>query len=134
VLNQEIETIKRLGVEIKLDSRVDDPASLLNKGYKAVLIAVGAHKGSKMRVPGEDLKGVIDAVDFLRPICLGDKVEMGKKIAVVGGGNSAIDAARTALRKGADEVHVIYRRDRDNMPAEPEKLSQPNRKASFSIS
>jgi NADH-quinone oxidoreductase subunit F len=122
VLNQEIETIKRLGVEIKLDSRVDDPASLLNKGYKAVLIAVGAHKGSKMRVPGEDLKGVIDAVDFLRPICLGDKVEMGKKIAVVGGGNSAIDAARTALRKGADEVHVIYRRDRDNMPAEPEEV------------
>jgi NADH-quinone oxidoreductase subunit F len=121
-LNREIETIKKLGVEIKLNSRVADPAALLTQGYKSVLIAVGAHKGSKMRVAGEDLSGVIDAVDFLRPICLGDRVEMGHQVAVVGGGNSAIDAARTALRKGAREVHVIYRRDRDNMPAEQEEV------------
>ena len=121
-LNKEIETIKKLGVQIKLNARIEDPNALLAQGYKAVLIAVGAHKGSKMRVTGEELSGVIDAVDFLRPICLGDRVEMGEKIAVVGGGNSAIDAARTAVRKGAREVHVIYRRDRDNMPAEPEEV------------
>jgi NADH-quinone oxidoreductase subunit F len=121
-LNREIETIKKLGVQIKLNTRIEDPNALLAQGYNAVLIAVGAHKGSKMRVSGEELSGVIDAVDFLRPICLGDRVEIGEKIAVVGGGNSAIDAARTAIRKGAREVHVIYRRDRDNMPAEQEEV------------
>ncbi len=122
LLNREIETIKRLGIQIKLNTRVEDPTALLSQGYKAVLIAVGAHKGSRLRVPGEDLKGVIDAIDFLRPICLGDRMEMGQNIVVVGGGNSALDAARAAVRKGAQEVHVLYRRDRKSMPAEPEEV------------
>jgi NADH-quinone oxidoreductase subunit F len=122
LLNREIENVKKLGVTIHLDSRIEDPAALLSQGYKAVLIAVGAHKGAKINLPGENLKGVIDAIDFLRPICLGDRSEIGQKIGIVGGGNSALDAARAAVRKGAHEVHIIYRRDRKNMPAEPEEV------------
>jgi NADH-quinone oxidoreductase subunit F len=122
LLNREIETVKKLGVVIKLNAKVEDPTALLAQGYKAVLIAVGAHKGVHMNIPGEELKGVIDAIDFLRPICLGDRSDIGEKIAVIGGGNSSLDAARAAIRKGAHEVHIIYRRDRKNMPAEPEEV------------
>jgi NADH-quinone oxidoreductase subunit F len=122
ILNREIANVKKLGVTIKLNTRIEDPFSLLDQGYKAVLIAVGAHKGTKMQVPGEDLEGVMDAVDFLRPVNMGNYVHIGEKIAVVGGGNSAIDAARVAVRKGAKEVHVLYRRERADMPAEEEEV------------
>jgi formate dehydrogenase major subunit len=75
-----------------------------------------------MSIPGEDLKGVMDAVDFLHPINLGDRLDVGEKVAIIGGGNSAIDAARVAVRKGAREVHVFYRRERLDMPAEEEEV------------
>jgi NADH-quinone oxidoreductase subunit F len=122
VLNREIDNIKRLGVEIKLNSRVDDIDRLITLGYNAVFVAVGAHKGTSMGVSGENLSGVMDAVDFLRPVNLGNRIDIGERIAVVGGGNSAIDAARTAIRKGAREVHVLYRRERVDMPAEEEEV------------
>jgi NADH-quinone oxidoreductase subunit F len=122
VLQREIDNVKKLGVEIKLNSRIDDIAGLLNNGFKAVLVAVGAHKGNKMGIPGEDLKGVTDAIDFLRNVILGKEIKVGSKVAVVGGGNSAIDAARTALRTGAREVHIIYRREKADMPAEVEEI------------
>jgi NADH-quinone oxidoreductase subunit F len=122
ILNSEIDHIRKLGVEIKLNTRIDDPIALLDKGYSAVFIAVGAHNGIKMNIPGEDLKGVMDAVDFLHPINMGDRLDVGEKIAIIGGGNSAIDAARVAVRKGAREVHVIYRRERVDMPAEEEEV------------
>jgi NADH-quinone oxidoreductase subunit F len=122
LLNREIETIKKLGIEVKLNSKITDPAGLLRQGFKAVIIAIGAHKGVRMNLPGEEYKGVIDAIDFLRPICLGDRVQIGEKIAVIGGGNSALDAARAAIRKGVQEIHIIYRRDKLNMPAEHEEV------------
>jgi NADH-quinone oxidoreductase subunit F len=121
-LQREIENVKKLGVEIRLNTRIDDIPGLLKNGYKAVLIAVGAHKGNKMGIPGEDLKGVSDAIDYLRAVNLGQKTGIGKKVAVVGGGNSAIDAARTAIRNGAQEVHIIYRRQKADMPAEVEEV------------
>jgi NADH-quinone oxidoreductase subunit F len=122
VLNREIETIKKLGVEIRLNTPINDVESLLKDGYQAVFIATGAHKGDKMGIPGEDLNGVFDAIDFLRDVNLGKDVEVGQKVAVVGGGNSAIDAARVALRKGAKEAHILYRRERRDMPAIGEEI------------
>ena len=121
ILQKEIDEIKEIGVEIKLNTPMKDTGALLNDGYKAVFIATGAHIGTKMNIPGEDLSGVYDAIEFLRKISLGDKVNLGKKVAVVGGGNSAVDSARVALRKGA-EVHLIYRRERADMPAMAEEV------------
>ncbi|MBN2463011.1 MAG: FAD-dependent oxidoreductase [Dehalococcoidia bacterium] len=122
MLNKEIETIKKLGVDIRLNTPVKDVESLLKDGYQAVFIATGAHKGDKMGIPGEDLNGVFDAIDFLRDTSLGKDIKIGQKVAVVGGGNSAIDAARVALRKGAKEVHVLYRREKRDMPAINEEI------------
>ena len=78
----------------------------------------------KLNVPGEELEGVINAVDFLRRIALGEKVGVGKRVAVVGGGNSAIDAARTAKKMGAEEVLLLYRRSREEMPALPSEVAE----------
>lgn len=121
ILQKEIDEIKELGVEIKLNSRIDDAASLLKEGYNAVFIATGAHIGIKMGIPGEALTGVYDAIEFLRKINLGQPVTLGKRVAVIGGGNSAVDSARVAVRKGS-EVHLIYRRERDDMPAMGEEV------------
>lgn len=123
ILNREIDNIKRLGIEIRLNTPVDDIDALFQQGYKAVFIAIGAHKGDKLGVSGEELEGVYDAIEFLRSINLGKNIRVGKKVAVVGGGNSAIDAARVALRKGADEVHIVYRREKADMPAEEEEVA-----------
>ncbi len=122
ILKMEIDVVRKLGVDIRLNTRVDDLESLLKEGYRAVLIATGAHKGDKMGIPGEDLQGVYDAIDFLREVNLGREVKVGKRVAVVGGGNSAIDAARVALRKGAEEVHIFYRREKKDMPAIEEEI------------
>jgi len=122
MLNREIEAVKNLGVDIRLNTPINDFESLLKDGYQAVFIATGAHKGDKMGIPGEDLGGVFDAIDFLRETSLGKEIKIGQKVAVVGGGNSAIDAARVALRKGAKEVHVLYRREKRDMPAIVEEI------------
>ena len=118
LVQKEIDIIEKLGVAIELNTRVDNIESLMKDNkYQAVFIATGAHKGDKMKIPGEDLTGVFDAIDFLREINLGKQIKVGQKVAVVGGGNSAIDAARVALRKGAKEVHILYRREQKDMPA-----------------
>jgi NADH-quinone oxidoreductase subunit F len=122
VLNREIGTIKKLGVDIRLNTPIDSVESLLKDGYQAVFIATGAHRGDKMGIPGEDLNGVFDAIDFLREVNLGKDIKVGEKVAVVGGGNSAVDAARVAMRKGAGEVHILYRRERRDMPAIAEEI------------
>jgi len=123
LLKKEVSIIKKLGVDIQLNTRVDDIESLLKDNkYQAVFIATGAHKGDKMKIPGEDLTGVFDAIDFLRETNLGKEIKMGQKVAVIGGGNSAIDAARVALRKGAKEVHILYRREKRDMPALTEEI------------
>jgi NADPH-dependent glutamate synthase beta subunit-like oxidoreductase/Pyruvate/2-oxoacid:ferredoxin oxidoreductase delta subunit len=124
VLN-EIAYIKDLGVEIRTGVEFGKDItieSLREDGYKAIFLAIGTQLGMKLNVPGEDLKGVINAVDFLRRIALGEHVEVGEKVAVVGGGNSAIDAARTAKKLGAKEVMILYRRSREEMPALPHEV------------
>jgi len=125
VLDQEIEVITNLGVELKTstalgpDLSVDD---LLNNGYKAVYLALGAHKGIELGIPGEKSNGVRQGVDFLREVNLAGKAEVGQKLAIIGGGNVAIDVARAAVRLGAGEVSIIYRRTRTEMPAWEEEI------------
>jgi NADH-quinone oxidoreductase subunit F len=117
VMQSEIESILKLGVELKLNSPVNDVEALKAEGFKAVFLATGAHKGLKLGIAGERLQGVLDGVSFLRDVNLGKPVKVGERTAVIGGGNVAIDAARTALRLGAKEVQVFYRRLREDMPA-----------------
>jgi NADH-quinone oxidoreductase subunit F len=123
ILNEEIDAIRRLGVEMQLGVRVGHDLrieQLKEKGYKAFFLGIGAHKGLKLNMPGEDeFEGFQDATSFLRKINLGDKNPTGQKVAIIGGGNSAIDAARTVLRLRAKEVHILYRREREQMPANP---------------
>jgi len=127
VLNQEIDNIRRAGVEIVCnqslgrDFTLDD---LMNRrGYQSVVLAIGAHKSIRLGIPGEDREGVCQGIDFLRDVALGNAPDLtGRRVAVVGGGNVAIDAARTALRLGAEEVHVIYRRTLPDMPAYREEI------------
>ncbi len=113
----EIQTGKALGRDFMMDA-------LFKQGYKAVFLAMGAHLNQKMNVPGEEAKGVFPGVDFLRRVNLGEKIEVGEKVAVIGGGNVAFDAARTALRMGATDVSIVYRRTRDEMPANDEEIEE----------
>ncbi|MEA3488424.1 MAG: FAD-dependent oxidoreductase, partial [Euryarchaeota archaeon] len=121
-LEREIEFVTGIGVEIKTGVEVDKAMfEELCKGYDAVFVSVGAHVSGKLRIPGEDLVGVIPGIDFLRALNLGNEVDIGKSIVVVGGGNVAIDAARSVLRLGS-EVSIVYRRSRAEMPASKEEL------------
>jgi heterodisulfide reductase subunit A-like polyferredoxin len=119
ILDYEIKIVEDLGVEIKTnvllgkDVTID---SLKKDGFKAVYVAIGAHKDLKLGIDGENADGVISSVDFLREVNMGNRNSIGKKVLVVGGGNVAMDAARTALRLGSD-VTVVYRRSREQMPA-----------------
>jgi NADPH-dependent glutamate synthase beta subunit-like oxidoreductase/Pyruvate/2-oxoacid:ferredoxin oxidoreductase delta subunit len=127
VVENEANYIRDLGVEIKTGVEFGKDItieSLHQEGYKAIFVAIGTQKGMMLNVPGEDLKGVVNAVDFLRDIALGKQVEVGQRVAVVGGGNSAIDAARTAKRLGAKEVTLLYRRSREEMPALPSEVAE----------
>ncbi|MCS7114803.1 MAG: FAD-dependent oxidoreductase [Nitrososphaerota archaeon] len=125
VVANEIEYIKDVGVEIKTGVEFGKDItieSLRNDGYKAIFIAIGTQLGVKLNVPGEDLEGVINAVDFLRGLALGRPIKIGERVAVIGGGNTAIDAARTAKKLGAKEVMILYRRSREEMPALPHEV------------
>jgi len=122
VLEKEIEEAKQIGFEVKTNTRVESLDNLFQKGYEAIFLAIGAHKGIKMGVDGENALGVIECTDFLRKVSLGEKVKLGNKVAVIGGGNAAIDAARTALRLKVKKVTIIYRRTRTEMPASPEEI------------
>ncbi|MCW4043656.1 MAG: FAD-dependent oxidoreductase, partial [Candidatus Bathyarchaeota archaeon] len=123
-LQKDIDFIKSWGVEIKTNSLIKDPEILLKDGYSAVYIATGAHQERKLGIEGEDLKGVYYGIDFLRRVNLGEKVSVGEKVAVIGGGNSAVDSARTALRLGAKEVTIVYRRSKVEMPAYEEEIEE----------
>ncbi len=125
VVGKEIEYITRLGVEIKTGVEVGKHVSLneLRKNFDAVFIGIGAHQGMKLDVPGEDLPGVMQGTEFLRQVNLGGKVKVGRRVAVIGGGNTAIDCARTSKRLGAEEVIIFYRRTRAEMPASEEEVS-----------
>ena len=125
VLDKEIEWITRLGVEIKFNTALGRDItidSLMGAGYKSVYLAVGCHANMKLNIPKEDTEGVIPGVEFLRDAALGDIKEVKGNVAIVGGGDVAIAAARSALRLGADKVSIIYRRTRTEMPAREEEI------------
>ena len=125
ILNYEIDNIKRVGVEIRTNTAVGKDVTLeeLREEYNAVFIAIGAHKGLKMNIEGEDSQGVVDAVEFLRDVNLGREVKVGQNVVVVGGGNAAIDAARALKRLGKD-VRIFYRRTRREMPAIKDEVEE----------
>jgi NADH-quinone oxidoreductase subunit F len=120
-LQAEIGVIERAGVEIRLNTPIESVAKLKEE-YDAVFIATGAHKATRMNVEGSDKSGVMGGIDFLRRVNNGEDVAIGKHILVVGGGSTAMDAARTAKRMGAEDVRIVYRRTESEMPAHNEEL------------
>jgi formate dehydrogenase beta subunit len=122
ILTAEIDEIKALGVQIKTNVRVEAVADLISSGYHAVYIACGAQKSIPLGIPGDDLAGVFGAIDFLEAVNAENARPIGKRVAVIGGGNAAIDAARSAIRLGATEVKIFYRRTRSEMPAYPDEI------------
>ncbi len=118
VLRAEIGRIEDLGVEIKLNHKVTDVIAEKDAGgFDAVFIAIGAHIGKKTDIPARDAGKILDAVSFLKDVEMGLQPHLGRRVAIYGGGNTAMDAARTAKRLGVDEALIIYRRDREHMPA-----------------
>lgn len=125
-LNGEIEILKKMGVHFQMNTEIGKDITieqLREQGYKGFYVAIGAQKSSKLRIPGEDLQGVYGGIDFLREVNLGNTPEIGKKCAVIGGGNVAMDVCRTAVRLGA-ETYVVYRRSEDEMPADKEEVTE----------
>jgi heterodisulfide reductase subunit A len=117
IVDNEISYIEELGVKIETGTPVKDFGAVFNQGYKAVFLSTGAWVSQQMGIPGEDAEGVIPALSLLKQVNSGMKVELGERVAVIGGGNAAIDSARAARRLGAKEVTIIYRRSRAEMPA-----------------
>ncbi len=119
ILDDEISEVVELGVELRVNQRLGKDFTLeqLQDDYDAVFLGIGAQAGTKLGCENEEIPGVMSGVDFLRSIGLDDPLPIGKKVAVVGGGNVAIDCARSALRLGAEKVYLIYRRGRAEMPA-----------------
>ena len=124
VLDKEIKLIEDMGVTLKNNVNIgkDITFNQIQNEFDATLVAIGAWNSSKMRVQGEDSDGVWGGIDLLREVALGNKVDLGKNVAVCGGGNTAMDACRTAIRLGAENVYVIYRRTKDEMPADPQEI------------
>lgn len=123
-LRKEIGYIQKLGVTIRCGVEIgkDIPIDSIKNDFDAIFIGTGAPKGLALGVDGEDMFGVIDGIQFLRAVNSGEKLTIGKSVAVVGGGNTAIDCARTAKRLGGENVKLIYRRTRDEMPAADEEV------------
>jgi heterodisulfide reductase subunit A len=113
ILDNEISHIEEMGVEIKTGTPITNLEDIFNQGYKAVFLAIGIQKNQKLGVEGEDANGVIYALDFIEQVKSGMKPDLGARAIVIGGGNSAIDAARVALRLGADEVHLVCLESKD---------------------
>jgi heterodisulfide reductase subunit A-like polyferredoxin len=127
VLDGEIGFIQDLGVEIKMNTAVGKDISvqeLFSQGFKALFIASGAYTDLRLEIPGEDARGVIPGLAFLGMINSGQRVQVGVRAAIIGGGNVAIDAARSAVRIGAKEVTILYRRSREEMPANDEEIEE----------
>jgi NADH-quinone oxidoreductase subunit F len=125
VLNYDIENIKEAGVEFKLNTEIGKDLTFkkLRDSYDAIFIAAGAHAPMKMGIPNEDAEGVLQGTEFLKDVALGKEVKLGKRVGVIGGGNTAVDAARVASRlQGCEEVTIIYRRTRKEMPAFEEDI------------
>jgi NADPH-dependent glutamate synthase beta subunit-like oxidoreductase len=124
ILDAEIAQIQRLGVEIKTDTRIESLDSLVQQGYDAVFLALGAQQSTRMTVTGEKAAAVMYGLGFLARVNRGERVDLGNKVAVIGGGEVAIDSARTALRLGAKEIVLVYRRTQEEMPASTEMVQE----------
>ena len=124
ILSREIDDILNLGVELRANTKVgrDVPWEDIQQSFDAVYLAIGAQRSVGFSTEGGNLKGVVGAVEFLREVNLGKHPPVGERVAVVGGGNSAVDASRSALRLGAKEVTILYRRTRADMPAQEEEI------------
>ena len=129
LLNAELDRLRSIGIDILLDTPVGRSITFedLRKSYAAVFVAIGAHVERKLSIPGENLKGVSGGVEFLRRVNLSGPEAPGRRVLVVGGGNSALDAARAALRCGAAEVTIVYRRTRAEMPADHREIEDAER-------
>jgi NADPH-dependent glutamate synthase beta subunit-like oxidoreductase len=123
VLQRDIDIVVGAGVTIETNSEIRSLPALRDRGFEAIFISSGAHSSYPLGVEGEDSAGIIDCIQFLRDVASGKEVRVGEQVAVVGGGNSAIDAARTALRTGGKDVTILYRRDRDEMPADDHEIA-----------
>ena len=127
VVNAEIEVLREMGVEFKCGVEVGKDVTLDElraQGYKGFFLGIGAQKSSALRIPGEELEGVFGGVEFMREVNLGSKPAIGDKVAVIGGGNVAMDVCRTAVRLGAKETYVVYRRSEDEMPADKMEVAE----------
>jgi NADPH-dependent glutamate synthase beta subunit-like oxidoreductase len=128
VLGREIERIVTLGVQIASDHRVTDLEAERREGaFDAVFVAVGAHLSKRVEIPAVDAGPIVDAVSFLRGVASGERPTIGRRVAIYGGGNTAMDAARVARRLGAEEALVVYRRTREQMPAHEEEAEDAER-------
>ena len=127
VVNAEIEVLREMGVEFKCGVEVGKDVTLDElraQGYKGFFLGIGAQKSSALRIPGEELEGVFGGVEFMREVNLGSKPAIGDKVAVIGGGNVAMYVCRTAVRLGAKETYVVYRRSEDEMPADKMEVAE----------
>jgi len=125
IIRGEFDALKSCGVDIignitiGRDKTIEE---LKSEGFEAVFVGIGAHKSRKLGIPGEDLEGVMHGVDYLREVNLGRDLDLGRRVVVVGGGNVAIDVARTALRLGSEDVFILYRRTKKEMPASQSEI------------
>ncbi len=123
-LQQDIDFILRHGVELRTSTPIENVEDLFGQGFRAVYLASGAQKGRALGIEGEQLNGVVDSLEFLRARGLGQKPTCGKHVVVIGGGNAAVDAARSAVRLHAEKVLILYRRTREEMPAYEEEIEE----------
>lgn len=127
IIQEEIKKIKQQGIEIKTNTPVGEELTLdhlFSQGYKAIFLAIGAHSCKRLGIEGEDLEGIYDSLEYLRELKTGEKEMKANKVIVKGGGNTAMDAASVAMRYGAREVTLIYRRSIDEMPADPVEIRE----------
>lgn len=126
VIDKEVGRIETMGAEYINNVKIGEDITLaeIKDGFDAVYVAVGAWKSADLRVEGENLPGVLGGIDFLRAVQLNEPIDFGEKVAIIGGGNTAMDACRTAIRLGAKEVSVLYRRTVEEMPAEPIEITE----------
>ncbi len=124
VLRREIKDIEDTGVKIRTNTRIGEDITMeeLDEQFDFIYLALGTQKSVPLKIPGEDLSGVMGGIEFLNMVNSGQEVSVGEKVAIIGGGNTAIDAARTAVRLGAEEVTIYYRREEKDMPALPEEI------------
>jgi NADPH-dependent glutamate synthase beta subunit-like oxidoreductase len=129
VLEREVSVVQKLGAKVRLRTRLGRDVHLedLRRDFAAVFLALGAHKGLSLQIPGENLTGVMDGISFLKAFNAGAPPPVGRRVAVIGGGNAAVDAARSAWRAGAEEVHLLYRRTADLMPALASEVEEARR-------